>query len=126
MLYLSSAYENDTNHIWARREKTCLRGFANNKCVDQPAHQRRLISAFVIRFLKSIISKLASREIFVAGETGLSLALSETSKTGFSRRGPILLCDQMQVQLSMRKCSDATESLLFAHTKYATRCLFSR
>ena len=39
-----------------RREKTCLRGFANNKGVDQPAHPRSLISAFVICFLKSIRS----------------------------------------------------------------------
>ena len=47
-----------------RREKTCLQGFANNTGADQPAHPRSLISAYVIRFLKSIISKLASREIF--------------------------------------------------------------
>ena len=39
-----------------RREKTCLRGFANNTGADQPAHPRSLISAFVIRFLESIIS----------------------------------------------------------------------
>ena len=38
-----------------RREKTCLRGFANNKSADQPAHPRSLISAFVIRFVESII-----------------------------------------------------------------------
>ena len=47
-----------------------------------------LISAFVIRFLESIISKLATIEISftwpvsVAEETGLSLALSETSSEG--------------------------------------------
>ena len=35
-----------------RREKTCLRGFANNTGADQPAHPRSLISAFVIRVLK--------------------------------------------------------------------------
>ena len=29
-----------------RREKTCLRGYANNKGADQPAHPRSLISAF--------------------------------------------------------------------------------
>ena len=34
-----------------QREKTCLRGFANNTGADQPAHPRSLISAFVIRFL---------------------------------------------------------------------------
>ena len=33
-----------------RREKTCLRGFANNTGADQPAHPRSLISAFVIHF----------------------------------------------------------------------------
>ena len=48
-----------------RREKTCLRGFANNTGADQPAHPRRLISAFVIRVLKSTISKLATSEISV-------------------------------------------------------------
>ena len=70
-------------------------GFANIKGADQPAHSRRLISAFVIRILKSIISKLASSKISifylvsVAEETGLSLPLSETMKTGFLASGPI-------------------------------------
>ena len=74
-------------------EKTCLQRFANNKGTDQPAHQRSLISAFVIRFLESTIYNLATREIpifqlvSVDNETGLSLALSETTKTGFLRRG---------------------------------------
>ena len=48
-----------------RREKTCLRGFVNNTGADQPAHPRSLISAFVIRVLKSTISKLATSEISV-------------------------------------------------------------
>ena len=48
-----------------RREKTCLRGFANNTGADQPAHPRSLISAFVIRFWESIICKLASGEISI-------------------------------------------------------------
>ena len=34
-----------------RREKTCLRWFANNKGADQPAQTRSLISAFVVRLL---------------------------------------------------------------------------
>ena len=42
-------------------------GFANNKGADQPAHMCRLIGAFVIH----------------AEETGLSLAVSKTLKTGF-------------------------------------------
>ena len=78
-----------------RREKTCLRGFANNKSADQPAHPRSLISAFVIRFSKSITSKLATSEISafllvsIAEETVSGLALSETPKTGFLASRPI-------------------------------------
>ena len=45
--------------------KTRLWAFANNKGADQPAHPGSLISVFVIHFLKSIISKLASSEISV-------------------------------------------------------------
>ena len=81
-----------------RREKTCLRGFANNKGADQPAHLRRLVSAFVIRFIESTISRLATSEISifwlvsVAEETGLNLAFSETPKTGFvARRGRLMI-----------------------------------
>ena len=44
-------------------EKTCLRGFANNTGAEQPAHPRRLIRAFVIRFLESIICKLGTVSI---------------------------------------------------------------
>ena len=47
-----------------RLEKTCLRRFANNTGADQPAHPHSLISAFVIRLLKSIIARLATGEIF--------------------------------------------------------------
>ena len=63
--------------------------FANNKCADQPAHPRSLISAFVIRILENIIAKLTTGEIsifqlvFEANETGLSLALLGTTKTSF-------------------------------------------
>ena len=48
-----------------QRYKTCLPGFANNTGADQPAHPRNLISAFVIRFLDSAISKLAKSEISI-------------------------------------------------------------
>ena len=69
----------------------------NNKGADQPTRTRSLSSAFVISSLESIISGLASSEIStfllvsVAEETGLSLPLSETLKTGFLRARPILL-----------------------------------
>ena len=52
-------------HNWPRREKTYLRGFANNTGADQPAHPCSLISAFVIRFLESIISRLATSGISI-------------------------------------------------------------
>ena len=74
--------------IGPRREKPCLRGFSNNNGADQPAHPRSLISAFVTRLLESIISNLATSKIsiyslvYVAVETGLSLTMSETPKTG--------------------------------------------
>ena len=77
------------------RKKPWLRGFENNKDTDQPAHPHRLISAFVIRILESIISKLASRKIpifklvSVAVQAGLNLTLSETPKIGFVAVRPI-------------------------------------
>ena len=55
---------------------------------DQPGLPRRLINEFVFRILESIISNLAANEISfftlvsLTEETGLSLALSETPKTG--------------------------------------------
>ena len=52
------------SEIIVPRRDSCdsLRGFANNNGADQPAHPRRLISAFVIRLLESI-SKIAESEI---------------------------------------------------------------
>ena len=51
--------------IWASRRDNLSSGFANNKGADQPVHLHRLISAFVIRFLESIISKLATSNISI-------------------------------------------------------------
>ena len=71
------------------REKTCLRGFANNKSADQSALTRSLISAFVSRLFESIVFRHATREISmfklvsVTEETGLNLTFLETPKTGF-------------------------------------------
>ena len=54
-------------------------------------------------FLESIISKLVSREISifylvaVAEETGLSLALSETPKTGFVASRPRCIWQNLNV-----------------------------
>ena len=69
-------------------------GFANNTSSDQPAHPRSLISAFIIRFLESTISKLDTSEISnfllvsVAEVTCFGLALLGTLKTGFSVTRP--------------------------------------
>ena len=49
----ASTWENLYSGVW------------NNKGADQPAHPRRLISAFVIHLLESIISQLASSEISI-------------------------------------------------------------
>ena len=74
-----------------RGEKTSLGEFAYNKDADQPGHLPSLISAFVICFLESTISKLATSEISVsvAEQAGLNLTLSETGKTGFVAKRPI-------------------------------------
>ena len=69
-------------------KKTCRRGLANNKGSGQPAHRRSLISAFVIRLLESIISRLATFGISifylvsVTEQAGFNLILSETPKAG--------------------------------------------
>ena len=64
------------------------------------AHTSLHIRAVVIRFLESIISKLATGQISifylvsVAGQAGLNLTLSETPKTGFLASRPIF-CNVM-------------------------------
>ena len=56
---------NDCFLFGPRHKKPCLRGFANNKGADQPAHLRELFSAFVVCLLESIISRLAMSEILI-------------------------------------------------------------
>ena len=73
------------------RKKACLWVFAKNAGADQPVHPHSLIRAVVIQ---NTISRIATCEISifylvsVAEQTGLKLALSETPKTTFGRRGP--------------------------------------
>ena len=43
------AYKRMSTLSGPRREKNCLRWFANNKSADQPAHTRSLISDYVVR-----------------------------------------------------------------------------
>ena len=63
--------------------------YANNKGTDQPAHPRCLISAFVVRYLDSIIPLVSISEISslyiasVAAQVRLCLTWLQTPKTGF-------------------------------------------
>ena len=80
---------------WASTRGNLSSEFANNKDADQPAHPRRLLSAFIVRSLERIISKLATSEnsifllIFVAEQVGLGMTWSETQKTCFLASRPI-------------------------------------
>ena len=62
---------------------------ANHKGADQPAHQRSLISAFVIRSLDSVMNSLAKSNfskfllVSVAEQVWLSFTCSKHPKTGF-------------------------------------------
>ena len=77
----------DTSHVM--RKPVSVICEQKKKSVDQPAHLRSLISAFVVHCLDSIIllpsiSKLSSLYLAsVAAETSLSLPGPQTSKTGF-------------------------------------------
>ena len=54
------------NIIWASTRENLSSGFANNNGTDKPAHEGRLISAFVIRFLERFfLSKLATCAISI-------------------------------------------------------------
>ena len=93
--------------IWASTRENLSLVFANNKGADQPVHPHRLISPFVIRFLQSVISKLATDEfsifylVSVAEETGLGLALSDTPKDRFCR-------DAAHISISIFRTSTVT------------------
>ena len=52
-------------HMGPVARKPVFRGVANNIGADQPAHLCSLISAFVIRFVESIICKLATDLILI-------------------------------------------------------------
>ena len=81
---------------WAATQENLSWWFLNNKGADQPAHPRSLISVFVFCLFESIISGHITSEISlfwlvsVAEETGLSLAMWDTPKTGFLATRPNL------------------------------------
>ena len=69
-----SIFHNQDNKIWTLMQENLSWGFANNKDADHPVPPCSLISACYSLF----------------EETGLSLPLSETPKTGLSYQGPYL------------------------------------
>ena len=77
-------YNSSSLYLSRFHEKMCLMSYANNKGADQPVHPRRLISAFVVRCLDSIISLDYIAEISrlllasVAELASLSLTWPET------------------------------------------------
>ena len=91
-------------------------GFANNKGADQPAHPHSLISAFVIRLLESIITKLATNEISifylasVAEQASLDMTGRKPRRQVFSRQGPY-------------KCSSSLEKLILSRGYKTFSCL---
>ena len=82
-------------------EKTCLMSYANNKGTDQPAHPRRLICAFVVCCLDSVMSLVSVTKISspmlasVAEQASLRLTLSETPIDTFS-------CDETHIYVNER------------------------
>ena len=69
---------------------------ANNKGTDRPTNPCNLISAFVIHFLESIMSRLATSKISsfllvsVAEQASLNLTPLEAMKTNFFAPRPVL------------------------------------
>ena len=51
--------------MWVWTRENLSSGFVNNKGVDQTVQMRRLISAFVIGLLESIIPELATCKISI-------------------------------------------------------------
>ena len=80
-----------------QHEKTCLRGFANNKDADQRARPCSLISAFVIRFLERIIASTARNAKRVAnnvssyGRDMVQNGLGFMHCVSLKSHGPVLL-----------------------------------
>ena len=75
--------------IWDSSWQNLFMQYAVNKGTDHPAHLHNLISAFVVRFLDSIIPLVSISEIsslYLASEAvqaSLCLPWSQTPKTGF-------------------------------------------
>ena len=76
---------------WATSWENLCMPYANNEGADQPAHQRGLFYAFVVRCLDSKIYLVSIFAISwlsmacVAEQAGLSLTWSQTPEDRFSR-----------------------------------------
>ena len=88
---LLSFYVNLTQLLFAPgHEKMCLMSYAKKKGADQPSNPRSLISAFVVRYLDSVMSLVSVTKISnlmlasVAAQANLSLTWSETPEDIFS------------------------------------------
>ena len=104
------------NQNWPSRDKTGLRGFANNTGADQPVHPRSLISAFVIRFFGKYYIYACYRWNFnflaslCSWEDRFETRFDETPKTGFlAMRAK---CNELTV-MSQRQIEDLTCVLMF-------------
>ena len=76
-----------------QREKTCLRGFANNTGADQPAHLTVWSEPLLFAYWKvSYLNLLQANSLFllvsVAEEAGLNLTLWKPRRQIFSQWGP--------------------------------------
>ena len=77
-----------------------MRKLAKNKGADKPVHLRRLISAFVIRLLESIVLRLATTKIHSWWDWFESRF--ETPKTGFLASRPIFKPASVAEQVGLR------------------------
>ena len=90
-MYLMRNHYGKSYHIWASTQENRSSGVSKQQRLGQPAHPRSLISAFVIRLLESIISRLATFGISifyhvylvsVTEQARFNLILPETPKAG--------------------------------------------
>ena len=69
-MFWAQCFSNTISHALRsngpQRKKTYLRGFVNNNGTDQPAGMCSLISAFDMRVLEMIISRLAMSKISIS------------------------------------------------------------
>ena len=80
--------------------------YPDPNCADQPAHPRRLVSAFVVHCLDTMIPRHSMSQISslylasMAEQGGLSRPWSQTPKTGFvTRLNYVINCNTITAYL---------------------------